>query len=214
MSKTVRTIATRTLLVLAAAVLLVPELLAKAISYPLGSTQPVAQVLDAARLDWRPDPFSGEARWASCTLDVSIDARAGAYRPEILEGLDRVSALTGMRLNVVDGPADIEIRGATTITSTRGGRTLTALGTTDVTATWVAGVPTIDHAVIDLNLTALATQNTGGRSPVLTVVHEVGHALGLDHVDDPASLMYYATHADTPPTAADRAAFARAGRCG
>ncbi len=49
---------------------------------------------------------------------------------------------------------------------------------------------------------------------MITVLHEVGHSIGLDHSDDPASIMYPVNQGQTDWTAADREALAAIGRPG
>lgn len=211
MRTTLRHLASWVAAALAAVTLLAPAVATRTVSQLTGVVPaPAAQLLDAAHMTWRPDPYTSGARFTSCTVTYRIDASAAAYAGDVRAGIARFAELTGLTLVEASGDATIVITGEAHLAVD--GRPAIAL--TEPVAEWRNGAAVITSAVFQLNTSVLAVMTPGfdGAAPrAWTVVHELGHAAGIDHSSDAASVMFGVNHGQDHPTGADEAVFAAVG---
>ncbi|HEX3090658.1 MAG TPA: hypothetical protein VHQ23_18535, partial [Ilumatobacteraceae bacterium] len=155
-------------------------------------------------------------RWNPCQA-IRYTINMGGYdsatfRPVILEAIERLQAATGLPLVPIGATTFMPRQAASTSVSPADGELVIALSDTkqtDLLAGSVVGragiifpvnSPTILRAsvVIDMgDIGANQPWSGVGVGPVL--MHELAHAVGLDHVPDPTQLMN-ATASSTGPT--------------
>lgn len=210
----IRQIVAATVLATLAVAVLLPAATARHLSTVFGAVPaPVTQLYDTAQLNWRPDPYSGTAKVSSCRpftyrVEASVPQKVTDTIPQAMEIIARE---TGLQPVLTTGPALL------TITADRqdhfGDRP--AAAETLTLASFEDGIPVIVEATMTFNVDLLPIADAGfdGDAPIgWTVVHEIGHVLGLDHNPDPTSLMAVKAHPMEKLSAEDRAALAAAGQ--
>lgn len=155
------------------------------------------------------------ARWDSCHLTVSVDlagspAGAGA---DTATALDLVGAATGVTFTRTTGNADVTISWGT-LPGHEAGEHVTTAGEASVGYSWrgrrglIGPRHRITDAVVVLSPDTVASGGASGQLGYL--VHELGHAVGLDHADRTDSVMrpIFGSDPFTTLTDLDRDAFA------
>jgi hypothetical protein len=154
------------------------------------------------------DPLSGEpARWSSCdpiTYVVNADQAPGGWEETLDEALAEVSEATGLefesdgetsdgasssRYGAGERPKPVLISWVTPDEEPKlAGDIVGIAGPSSLGDTFVTGTVLLDAAAFD----EMEERGDEGLQRAV-VMHELGHLVGLDHVDDERQLMYPST---------------------
>lgn len=202
-----------------------------------GPAQPAPSAPDGTWAYLDPTADAGRpAAWARCRPVYVVanpagipDAERADFEAMLRHALEAVSAATGQdwvhigrtAYRSIDGTSVNRVLGAVTVSF------MSAPDPNDPAAAWAntvlgpnpsTGTVTYLSGSVNLNATRLVNDVGGQVTPLVatTLMHELGHIAGLDHVDDRAQLMSAVYEAPPEPTFeqfrdGDRAGLARVG---